>query len=70
MPYEYMILQNLFRWTDGPVHAGVPPVVVIFKDKKDRVEVYNAAREGFKKSGWVVTEDSRSLFIRCLETLS
>ena len=65
-----MILQNLFRWTDGPVHAGVPPVVVIFKDKKDRVEVYNAAREGFKKSGWVVTEDSRSLFIRCLESLS
>jgi len=55
-----IVYKNLFRWTDGPVHAGVPPVVVIFKDKKDRVEVYNAAREGFKKSGWVVTEDSRS----------
>ena len=51
--------QNLFRWTDGPPHAGVPPVVVIFREKKDRVEVYNAAREGFKKNGWVVTEDSK-----------
>ena len=51
--------KNLFRWSDGPPHAGVPPVVVIFKDKKDRVEVYNAAREGFKKNGWVVTEDSK-----------
>ena len=51
--------QNLFRWSDGPPHAGVPPVVVIFREKKDRVEVYNAAREGFKKNGWVVTEDSK-----------
>ena len=53
------VIKNLFRWSDGPPHAGVPPVVVIFKDKKDRVEVYNAAREGFKKNGWVVTEDSK-----------
>ena len=53
------LFKNLFRWTDGPPHAGVPPVVVIFKEKKDRVEVYSAAREGFKKNGWVVTEDSK-----------
>ena len=59
---EFQLIQdfkNLFRWSDGPPHAGVPPVVVIFKEKKDRVEVYNAAREGFKKNGWVVTEDSK-----------
>ena len=71
----------MFRWTDGPPHNGVPPVVAIFKDKKDRTEVslavlniicvgnlhlllsqlYSACREGLKKSGWVVTEDSRSV---------
>ena len=65
----------MFRWTDGPPHNGVAPVVAIFKDKKDRTEVridsqskyshllsqlYSACREGLKKSGWVVTEDSRS----------
>ena len=34
--------------------------MAIFKDKKDKTEVYSACREGLKKSGWVVTEDSRS----------
>ena len=50
----------MFRWSDGPPHNGVAPVVVIFKEKKDRSELYSACREGLKKSGWVVTEDSRS----------
>jgi len=52
--------KNLFRWADGPIHNTVPPVVVEFKDKKDRNEVYYACKEGLKKSSWVITEDSRS----------
>ena len=31
--------QNLSRWTDGPPHNGVAPVVAIFRDKKDKTEV-------------------------------
>ena len=38
LKYESLV-QNLFRWTDGPPHNGVSPVVAIFKDKKDRTEV-------------------------------
>ena len=53
--------QNLFRWVDGPIHNGVPPVVVEFKDKKDRNEIYYVCKEGLKKSTWVITEDSRYL---------
>ena len=30
-----------------------------FQDKKDKLEVYNVSREGLKKTGWVVTEDSK-----------
>ena len=35
-------------------------MVVEFKDKKDRNEVYYTCKEGLKKTSWVVTEDSRS----------
>ena len=58
--YDLVYLnQNLFRWVDGPIHNSVPPVVVEFKDKKDRNEVYCACKEGLKKTTWVITEDSR-----------
>ena len=57
--YSWDIFQNLFRWPDGPVHNGVHPVVVEFKDKKDRNEVYYTCKEGLKKTAWVITEDSR-----------
>ena len=52
--------KNLFRWKDGPVHNSVLPVLIEFREKKDRNELYGVCREGLKKSGYVITEDSRS----------
>lgn len=52
--------KNLFRWKDGPIHNNVLPVLIEFRDKKDRNELYGVCREGLKKTGYVITEDSRS----------
>ena len=52
--------KNLFRWKDGPVHNSVLPVLIEFREKKDRNELYGVCREGLKKTGYVITEDSRS----------
>jgi hypothetical protein len=66
--------RNLSRWKEGPVHNSVRPVLMEFREAKDRpvasllspkvtwlprTEVYSACREGLKKTGLVVTEDSR-----------
>ena len=52
--------KNLFRWKDGPIHNSVLPVLIEFREKKDRNELYGVCREGLKKTGYVITEDSRS----------
>ena len=52
--------KNLFRWKDGPLHNSVLPVLIEFREKKDRNELYGVCREGLKKTGYVITEDSRS----------
>ena len=36
------------------------------KDKKDKIEIYQACREGLKKSGLVITEDSRLVILSYL----
>jgi len=38
----------------------VLPVLIEFREKKDRNELYGVCREGLKKTGLVITEDSRS----------
>ena len=53
-------VQNLFRWKEGPVHNSVKPVLIEFHEPKDRNDLYAACKEGLKKTGLVMTEDSRS----------
>ena len=53
------VLQNLFRWKEGPVHNSVRPVLIEFDEPKDRNDLYAACKEGLKKTGLVMTEDSR-----------
>ena len=49
----------LERWGEGPLHQGVRPVVITFREKADRNSLYQACREGLKKVNLVITEDSR-----------
>ena len=49
------VIQNLFRWKEGPVHNSV----IKFHEPKDRNDLYAACKEGLKKTGLVMTEDSR-----------
>ena len=39
------------------------PVLMEFHESKDRNDLYAACREGLKKTGLVITEDSRSQWI-------
>ena len=52
-------VQNLFRWKEGPVHNAVKPVLIEFHEAKDRNDLYSTCKEGLKKTGLVMTEDSR-----------
>merc|ERR1719422_749971 len=52
--------KHLDRWTEGPQHNNVPPVVVTFKTKQDRNDLYLACKDGFKKTNLVITMDSKS----------
>ena len=56
-------VQNLFRWKEGPVHNSVKPVLIELHEVKDRNDLYAACKEGLKKTGLVITEDSRSQWI-------
>ena len=58
----------LERWGEGPLHQGVRPVVITFREKADRNALYQACREGLKKVNLVITEDSRSVSL-ALKTL-
>ena len=37
-------MQNLFRWSAGPLHNSVLPVLIEFREKKDRNEMYGVCR--------------------------
>ena len=58
-----VVVQNLFRWKEGPVHNSVKPVLIELHEVKDRNDLYAACKEGLKKTGLVITEDSRSQWI-------
>ena len=45
------------------MHNSVKPVLMEFHEPKDRNDVYAACKEGLKKTGLVITEDSRSQWI-------
>ena len=42
------------------MHNSVKPVLIEFHEAKERNDLYAACKEGLKKTGLVMTEDSRS----------
>ena len=42
--------QHLDRWTEGPQHNGVFPVIVFFREEADRTDFYSVCRDGLKKT--------------------
>ena len=52
-------LLNVFRYTDGPRIGNAAPVVVTFKNRKDKEQLIWRCKEKLKKAGIMVTEDSQ-----------
>ena len=61
------VVQNLCRWKEGPIHNSVKPVLIEFHEPKDRNDLYSSCKEGLKKTGLVITEDSRSEWILTIQ---
>ena len=52
-------LLKVFRYTDGPRIGNATPVVVTFKNRKDKEQLIWRCKEKLKKAGIMVTEDSQ-----------
>ena len=52
-------LLKVFRYVDGPRVGNAAPVVVTFKNRKDKEQLIWRCKEKLKKAGILVTEDSQ-----------
>ena len=65
-------LLKVFRYVDGPRVGNAAPVVVTFKNRKDKEQLIWRCKEKLKKAGILVTEDSqvqKAKSIKCMSML-
>ena len=52
-------LLKVFRYVDGPRIENAAPVIVTFKNRKDKEQLIWRCKEKLRKAGILVTEDSQ-----------
>jgi len=55
-----IMFSDVFRWSDGPLHRSMRPVVFVFHQRSDYKLVYNWNPDAWRALGVAVTLDSRS----------
>ena len=60
-------ITDVFRYHDGPRIKGAPPVIVSFKNRKDKEQIMWRCKDKLRKAGILVTEDSAARLKRAKE---